>query len=191
LRGGPGEMWHRGDVDQSLTGSPAGNASGVPPTLRAPRNLVSSRAVLYWTVRALGGWVVLVLLQVAWIFFFSDGLEQWHLAALVVTVLLAVAHLVVMPQWRFRVHRWEVTPNAVYTQAGWLSQERRIAPISRIQTVDTERGPLEQVFKLSNITVTTASAAGPLKIHGLDRDLAQRLVDDLAHAIESTRGDAT
>jgi uncharacterized protein len=100
-------------------------------------------------------------------------------------------HLIVMPQWRFRVHRWEATANAVYTQAGWFSQERRIAPISRIQTVDTERGPLEQLFRLSNVTVTTASAAGPLKIHGLDRDRAQALVDELATAIESTHGDAT
>ena len=107
------------------------------------------------------------------------------------TIVVAAAHVVVMPRWRFRVHRWEATANAVYTQSGWFSQERRIAPISRIQTVDTERGPLEQLFGLSNVTVTTASAAGPLKIHGLDRDRAQELVDELARAIESTAGDAT
>jgi uncharacterized protein len=184
-------LWHRGGVDKSLSGSPAGKASGAPPTLREPRNLVSQRAILYWTVRAMGGWVALVVIQVVWIFLFTDSLEQWHITALVVTVVLAVAHLVVMPHWRYRVHRWEITLSAVYTQSGWLSQERRIAPISRIQTVDVERGPLEQLFRLSNLTVTTASAAGPLKIHGLDRDLAQRLVDDLSRAIESTRGDAT
>jgi membrane protein YdbS with pleckstrin-like domain len=106
-------------------------------------------------------------------------------------VLAAAAHLVVMPQWRYRVHRWEATPHAVYTQSGWFSQQRRIAPISRIQTVDSERGPLEQLFGLSNVRVTTASAAGPLRIHGLDRHVAQTLVDELARAIESTRGDAT
>ena len=121
----------------------------------------------------------------------GDGGLRWHLALLAATAVAAVVHLVVMPQWRYRVHRWEATPNAVYTQAGWVSQERRIAPISRIQTVDSERGPLEQLFGLSNVRVTTASAAGPLRIHGLDRQVAQSLVDDLARAIESTRGDAT
>src|SRR4051794_41629800 len=65
-----------------------------------------------------------------------------------------------MPRWRFAVHRWEAAPDAVYTQSGWFDQERRIAPVSRIQTVDTERGPLEQLFGLSSVTVTTASAAG-------------------------------
>jgi len=120
-----------------------------------------------------------------------DDLQRWHLVALAVTVVVAAAHLAVMPQWRYRVHRWEATASAVYTQAGWFSQERRIAPISRIQTVDTQRGPLEQLFGLSNVTITTASAAGPLKIHGLDRELAQTLVDDLVRAAELTRGDAT
>jgi hypothetical protein len=96
-----------------------------------------------------------------------------------------------MPQWRYRVHRWEVAPEAVYTRAGWLHQESRIAPISRIQTVDSERGPLEQLFGLANVTVTTASAAGPLKIEGLDHQTAQRLVDDLTTAAHATRGDAT
>lgn len=158
--------------------------------LRPPRNLVSRRAILYWTVRALGGWLVVILVQLA-LLLFPDGLLRWHLGVLTVTVIVAAIHLVVMPQWRFRVHRWEVTANAVYTQSGWISQERRIAPISRIQTVDSERGPLEQLFRLSNVTVTTASAAGPLRIHGLDRDQAQALVDELSQAVESTRGDAT
>jgi membrane protein YdbS with pleckstrin-like domain len=165
--------------------------SGARAQLRPPRNLVSPRAIWYWAARALGGWLVVILVQLCLLVLLPDGQLSWHLIALTVTVVLAAAHLVAMPQWRFRVHRWEVTESAVYTQSGWFSQERRIAPISRIQTVDTERGPLEQVFRLSNITVTTASAAGPLKIHGLDRDQAQTLVDELARAIESTRGDAT
>jgi membrane protein YdbS with pleckstrin-like domain len=184
-------MWHREPVDRPLTGAPADQAPGAAPQLRPPRHLVSPRAVWYWTVRALGGWLVVILAQVALMVVLSDGELRWHLIALAVTAVIAAGHLIVMPQWRFRVHRWEATANAVYTQSGWFYQERRIAPISRIQTVDTERGPLEQLFGLSNVTVTTASAAGPLKIHGLDRDRAQALVDELATAIESTHGDAT
>jgi membrane protein YdbS with pleckstrin-like domain len=96
-----------------------------------------------------------------------------------------------MPRWRYRIHLWEATPEAVYTQSGWFNQERRIAPVSRIQTVDSERGPFEQLFGLANVTVTTASAAGPLKIDGLDHATAQRLVDDLTSNTQAARGDAT
>jgi len=96
-----------------------------------------------------------------------------------------------MPRWRYRVHRWEVTDTAVYTQSGWLTQERRIAPISRVQTVDIERGPLEQLFRLANVTVTTASAAGPLRIQGLDGTVADGLVAQLTEVTSRSEGDAT
>jgi membrane protein YdbS with pleckstrin-like domain len=158
--------------------------------LRPPRHRVSRRAIWYWTARAAFGWLALVAIEVIWLLLAPEG-AGWHLTALVVTALFAAAHLVVMPQWRYRVHRWEATPEALYTQSGWFNQERRIAPISRIQTVDSERGPLEQIFGLANVTVTTASAAGPLRIHGLDDDTAQRLVDDLTTSAQAMRGDAT
>jgi uncharacterized protein len=162
----------------------------VTASLRPPRHRVSPIAVRYWAARALGGWLVVAAAQVVWLLS-TDGHRAAQVIALVATVVAATAHVTVMPQWRYRVHRWEVAPEAVYTRAGWLHQESRIAPISRIQTVDSERGPLEQLFGLANVTVTTASAAGPLEIHGLDRDTAQRLVDDLTTAAQATRGDAT
>jgi membrane protein YdbS with pleckstrin-like domain len=110
---------------------------------------------------------------------------------LVVTGVLAFVHLIVMPQWRYAVHRWEVTPDAVYTQSGWLDQEWRIAPVSRIQTVDSERGVLQRLFGLADLTVTTASSAGALKIHGLGAEVAQRAADDLTGNTVASEGDAT
>ena len=158
--------------------------------LRDPANQVSPRAIVFWAVRAMPGWLLVLAGEVLW-FVVSQDYERLRIAALVVTVLLATAHLTVMPRWRYRVHRWEVTDNAVYPQSGWLSQERRIAPISRVQTVDTERGPLEQLFRLANVTVTTASAAGPLRIHGLDRTIADGLVAHLTEVTSRSEGDAT
>ncbi|HET7475984.1 MAG TPA: PH domain-containing protein [Dermatophilaceae bacterium] len=158
--------------------------------LREPAHLVSPRAVTYWTVRALPGWLVLLVGELAAVVLLRDA-RGAMLTALVLTVVAAAAHLVVMPRWRYRVHRWETTPTAVYTQSGWLSQQRRIAPVSRIQTVDTERGPLEQLFRLANVTVTTASAAGPIRVHGLDLATAEALVAELTEITSRTPDDAT
>jgi len=97
----------------------------------------------------------------------------------------------VMPRWRYRVHRWEVTGQALYTRTGWFSVRWRIAPISRIQTIDSHRSLGERIFGLANVTATTASAAGPVRIHGLDRELADRLLDQLAVATGQAPGDAT
>jgi membrane protein YdbS with pleckstrin-like domain len=158
--------------------------------LRPPRHRVSPRARLYWAVRALTGWLVPFAVEIVWMIVDDANLGR-HVAGLVATAVVAAVHVTVMPQWRYRVHRWESTPEAVYTQSGWFNQERRIAPVSRIQTVDSERGPFEQVFGLANVTVTTASAAGPIKIQGLDRDTAQRLVDELTDGTQGDAGDAT
>jgi membrane protein YdbS with pleckstrin-like domain len=89
------------------------------------------------------------------------------------------------------VHRWDIDAKAVYTRTGWLVQERRIAPISRVQTVDTERGPLDQLFGLANVTVTTASSAGAVRIVALDSDVADRVVAQLTDIAAIGAEDAT
>lgn len=148
------------------------------------------RAVRYWmTGEAISNAVVTVVLGV--LAFLIDPARPWLLLALGIVLAIGIPYMIVMPLWRYRVHRWEVTEDAVYTRTGWLWQEWRIAPMSRIQTVDTERGPLEQAFRLSSVTVTTASAAGPLKIRGLDHEVAANLVERLTEVTEAHRGDAT
>ena len=159
------------------------------PGLRAPGNRVSRRAISYWTARAAvsGGSVVLGELVLAALNGFS---AIWRLA-IVATAVVVGLHAVIMPRWRYRVHRWEVTDQALYTRSGWFSVRWRIAPISRIQTIDSHRSVGERIFGLANVTATTASAAGPVRIHALDRQLADRLLDQLAVATGQTPGDAT
>ena len=158
--------------------------------LRPPRNRVERRAVSYWlanellTVFVPAGILAVLAVLIA-------PARPWLLLAMGVLLLIGVPYGLIVPFWRYRVHRWEVTDEAVYTRTGWLWQEWRIAPMSRIQTVDTARGPLEQLFRLASVTVTTASAAGPLEIHGLDHKRAADLVARLTETAQANRGDAT
>ncbi|MGZ5399961.1 MAG: PH domain-containing protein [Nocardioides sp.] len=158
-------------------------------TLREPSERVSPRARLMWTLGALANSVFTygVLLAVA--FVWAPVEVSWWVAVLV--GLAFVGYTFAMPRWRFAVHRWEVTESAVYTQTGWWSIERRIAPMSRIQTVDYEEGAFARLFGLASVTVTTASAAGALSIDGLDKQLARELVDQLTRRADAVPGDAT
>ena len=165
----------------------------MPGQLRPPREQVSRRAITYWAVRAGIGWLVLLAVPLVAVVVAPEH-PGWLLWTAAVVVVTAGAHVSVMPRWRYRVHRWEVTPEAVYTQAGWLTVERRVAPVARIQTVDSEQGPLEQIFGITKVTITTASAAGPLKIHGLDEATAARLADQLTRDVpgaDRAGGDGT
>jgi membrane protein YdbS with pleckstrin-like domain len=159
------------------------------PGLRLPGNRVSRRAISYWTARAAVSGAVVVAIEL--VLAAVSGFPALWRAAIVVTAVVAGLHAIIMPRWRYRVHRWEVTDQALYTRAGWFSVHWRIAPISRIQTIDSHRSVGERLFGLANVTATTASAAGPVRIHGLDRGLADRLLDQLAVATGQTPGDAT
>jgi membrane protein YdbS with pleckstrin-like domain len=89
------------------------------------------------------------------------------------------------------VHRWEISDTAVHTRSGWFTQERRIAPISRIQTVDTERGPIDRWLGLATVTVTTASSAGAVEITALDTAVADETVARLTTIAGRNGADAT
>lgn len=158
--------------------------------LREPANRVSPRAKPYWALSSALGWLTVIAIQLALVIFLDDT-PWWRWSALALSVLGLAVGVLVQPTIRYRIHRWEVTPTAVYTQAGWISTERRVAPISRVQTVDTSRSGLQRVFGLSSVAVTTASSAGTVTIACLDASVAEDLVEHLTVVTEQSPDDAT
>jgi len=155
-----------------------------------PTNPPSSRAPLVWALTGAVPWLVFAVLQLGWAV--ADQRLEWlHVVAVVVTALGLLVSVVIAPLWRYRVHRWDVSDQAVYTRTGWLVQERRIAPISRVQTVDTYRGPLDRLLGLANVRVTTASSAGAVHIVALDAPVADRVVAHLTDIASLGTEDAT
>jgi membrane protein YdbS with pleckstrin-like domain len=144
----------------------------------------------WWRIRALLTLPVIVAAQVAALIMIGPDAFGWLWLSgpLAVGVLI---YATVVPPLLFRIHRWEVTDEAVYTMSGWPVVKWRIAPISRVQTVDTARGPLQQLLGIANVTVTTASARGPVTIDGLDARTATALARTLTEATGRTPGDAT
>jgi len=166
-----------------------GVAGEIPPGLRVPRNQMSRKAIRYWSTLAAVQGVILLGAELAIEAAVGLGTACW--AAFGASAFLVLGYVLVMPRWRFRVHRWEVTEDALYTRTGWFAVRWRIAPINRIQTIDSSRSLPERVFGLANVTATTASTAGHIRIHGLDAETADRLQSDLSLATARTAGDAT
>lgn len=158
--------------------------------LAGPAWRPSPKAKLLWTVQSASGWVVPLVAVIVWAVV-DSGHRGWQLLAACAVLVTGAIGVAVVPWWRYAVHRWEITAEAVYTRVGWLSQESRVAPISRVQTVDIERGPLERLFGLATVTVTTASSAGAVTITGLDLPVAEKTVADLTEIAARHRGDAT
>ncbi|WP_277500215.1 MULTISPECIES: PH domain-containing protein [unclassified Nocardioides] len=165
-------------------------ADPTPVALRLPAHQVSPRARGYWRLTAaLATSLPVIGLAVAWVLWGER--PWWFTLLLVASVVVLLVEVVVMPPLRYRIHRWEVTGDAVHTRSGWLSIDERVAPLSRVQTVDSSQGPIQRMFRLRSLTVTTASAAGPISIECLDEQLARELVADLTAITSATRDDAT
>lgn len=158
--------------------------------LRAPRHPVERRAIALWTVRAVAVWgPVLAALSVA--FALWNDARPWLIAPLALAVAGAVVAVGIAPWARHRIHRWEATDRAVYGLTGWLVREWRVAPISRIQTVDAIRDPVERMLGLATLRVTTASSKGAITIAGLDATAAAAVAEQLNAVAQETPGDAT
>jgi membrane protein YdbS with pleckstrin-like domain len=158
--------------------------------LRPPNNRLNERAVNWWRAQCLLTAAVPAAV-LAVLGAFVEPARTWLLVPAAVFAGAGLAATAFFPAWWYRVHRWEVTDEAVYVRTGALWQEWRIAPMSRIQTVDTVRGPLEQAFRLATVTVTTASAKGAVRIEGLDHEVAAELAQRLTRITRATPGDAT
>ena len=157
--------------------------------LREPSELVSPRAVGYWRLSAVPSVVVALLLGGAAVVLTGSRWWAWVLAAVLLGAALVV--LVAMPGLRYRVHRWEVTHEAIYTRSGWLRRDVRIVPLSRVQTISTSQTAVMRAFGLASLLVTTASSAGAVRVEGLDQELARDVVADLTRDTAATHGDAT
>ncbi|WP_432037965.1 PH domain-containing protein [Streptomyces cucumeris] len=165
------------------------------PELRPPRHRVDPRARRWWTVQALlvlSGPALLTALALAVcsLLFFPGALPWLGPLLLVVLVLPALGYLWFMPRWRYAVHAWELGERAVYAASGWFWRTRRIAPLCRVQTVDTVRGPVQRAFGLATVTVTTASTAGDIRIAGLSDADAEELSRRIGEAAQLVAGDA-
>src|SRR5262249_17838144 len=123
-------------------------ADSLLPGLRAPVNRVSRRAISYWTARAAVSGAVVIAAGL--LFRAMSGWDPIWRAAIAATAVVIALHALIMPRWRYRVHRWEVTDQALYTRSGWFSVHWRIAPVSRIQTIDSHRSIGERIFGLAN-----------------------------------------
>ena len=158
--------------------------------LRPPKNRFDPRTLPWWRVQiAITTAIVAVPLTVLGLLI--PPARPWLLIPAALSLLIGLMSAIIMPTWWHRVHRWEITDTAVYSLTGYFWRTWRIAPMSRIQTVDTTRGPVQRSFGLSTLVVTTASSAGAVTLQGLDHEQAAHLAEQLTELTDATPGDAT
>ena len=147
--------------------APPGNAwQPVSPALaRMRRVVVAFVAILLLAVLALLTWLL------------SLPVVVWLSVGVVVVALAAVGWVQVgrNARWWAYAERDE----ELYVRHGVMYRRLVVVPYGRMQYVDVQSGPLEQVFRIASVHLHTASPGTSARIPGLPAEEAARLRDRL------------
>lgn len=116
---------------------------------------------------------------------FVAPLPAWWLSGGIVLVLGMVAFGWVMVGRNARWWGYAERDQDLYIKHGALFRRLVVVPYGRMQYVDVQAGPLEQLFKVASVHLHTASPGTSARIPGLPAAEAARLRDRLTSLGES------
>jgi len=120
------------------------------------------------------------ILFVIW-FIFGNHFPQIVVNIMMGLVLLDFLYLIVSPKIRYERYRYSITEDAIDVKEGFIFIERNIVPIERLHKIAIEKGPIDRMFKLSKVIVTTAG--GDVTIRFLEDEKSEFIADTLKKKI--------
>lgn len=140
---------------------------------------VNGRAKAMWFVMRLIGFLILGFFS-ALIFLFSQS-AGLKIAAGVV-LFLQLLNMVIYPFVEYIQWSYLVNDDRIEIKKGIIWHSHTIIPISRIQNVSTTAGPLQRIFRLSTVTISTAGSNCAIK--QLAPEVAAQMCETLEHEIQ-------
>jgi hypothetical protein len=142
--------------------------------------------VKYWRVHSLIGSVGLMgLLSIPAFVILLNRFPAWPIVAGVWGAVLVLRFWLLTwhPRRSYQAWGYRVDDKVLETRHGIWFKVITLLPLSRLQHVDLERGPLERSFGLASLLLHTAGTQNAsISIPGLNADKAARLRDQLVAA---------
>ena len=180
-------------ADQAALASPAGEVVPAGPSsadsapsapsalagdLPVERHRLNPRVKRYWRWRAFFTAIpsLVLLVGLAIVIPWGPPWPRWGIVG--IAAISVVVGMVVLPPIRYRVFWYAISETEIDIQHKIIFIERSIIPMHRVQSLQTERGPLADHYRMTNLKIKTA--AGSVSISGLDRDEANALCDRIS-----------
>ena len=143
--------------------------------LPAERHRLPARVTRYWRWRAFYSSLPLLVLLISGAILLPWGpwWVRWGIVGVVVAVI--AAGIVILPPIRYRVFWYAISSTEIDVQDGIIFTTRSVVPLHRVQTLLSERGPVADHYRITNLKIRTA--AGSVRLSGLDRGEADELCD--------------
>lgn len=143
---------------------------------------LSKRALgCMYTAAILGAIVgigAIIAVNVIWLI--PEGIQIGTTISIVLGVLL-IANAAISPYFRFHRYRYSIDDEFIDIYEGYIFVERNIVPLERLHKMQTLRGPIDRMFKVAKVVVTTAG--GDVTLRFLDEEKADFIAESLGRRI--------
>lgn len=112
---------------------------------------------------------------------FKDSLPRIIKMIMIGVVVLDILYLLISPKVRYQRYRYSITEDSIDVKEGFLFTKRSIVPIERLHKIAIEKGPIDRIFKLGKVIVTTAG--GDVVIRFLEDDKSELIANSLKKKI--------
>ena len=134
-----------------------------------------------YTAGVITGVIILAVIAVVdyfWIFPNNITIGKWISLILAALILFDV---LVSPYFRYHRYRYSINEECIDIIERYLFVKRNIVPIERIHKIQTEKGPVDQLFRVAKVIVTTGG--GDVTLSFLEDEKAEQIADNLRKRI--------
>ena len=145
-----------------------------------PTQRLSKQSITIWRIqRSLEG-IILVLLPIIYgVVMQYVEWPVWILTVLLVILFLyCIAFILIWPPIQWRRFRYQVLEQEIDIVQGVLIVRRTLVPMTRIQHVETEQGPILRRYKMASVEIQTAATTHRIPVLPIEE--ADQLRDQIA-----------
>ena len=139
---------------------------------------LSKRALgCMYVATALASVIALAVIgAVNWLWIFPKDMDMLKAVSLALMILILFDALA-SPYFRYHRYRYSNNEECIDIKEGYLFVKRNIVPIERLHKLQTLKGPIDQMFKVAKVVVTTAG--GDVTIRFLEEEKAEQIAENL------------
>lgn len=139
---------------------------------------LSKRALgCMYVATAIGSLVMLGIMAALNVFLFiPEDIAVGKIISIILGIVILI-HTAISPYFRFHRYSYKIDEEFIDIREGYLFVRRDIVPISRLHKMQMMRDPIDTMFGVAKVKVTTAG--GDVVIRFLEQERAERIAEGL------------
>lgn len=126
--------------------------------------------------------VIIIITTITILFFIPNNITIGSISSFIVSFLIML-DAIISPWFRYHRYRYDINDQCIDILEGYIFIERNIVPIERLHKLQTSQGPIDRLFGVAKLIVTTAG--GDVTIRFLEEDIADKIAENLRERINT------